>query len=299
MTSHAPGPPRTVLVTGLSGVVGTALAPELRRHRLLALTRRDSAPAGAELVRGDLTAPDLGLAAAEYAALARRVDVVVHAAAVTDFRSGPDEIAHTNVAGTRQVVRFAEHAGATLHHLSTAFVARSRLARRQVGDAAADPTGYLASKIAAEEVVRGAGVPVTLVRPSLVIGHSVTGAISRFQGLHSLVAAVLRGALPLVPLDPASLIDTVGTDVLARALAGLVDAEHTGVAEYWVTAGAEALTTGRTVELLVGLGQRLGLAAVRPRLVRPDMVDRLVRPVFIDPLPYATPRSTSCGPRAT
>jgi nucleoside-diphosphate-sugar epimerase len=274
----------TVLITGLTGVVGSALLPELAGHRILALTHNTAPPAGVDPVPGDLTQPRLGLGAAAYRDLARQVDVIVHAAAVTDFGAGAAATAGLNVRGTQRVLELAAAGGATVHHLSTAFVARAALTRQDVRDAAANPAHYLASKQAAEQLVRGCGLPVTILRPSVVLGHSRTGAVSRFQGLHGLMAAILRGALPLLPLDPAARIDTIPTDVLGRALAGLVRA---GVdrGEYWLTAGPAALTTAQIIEVIVEAGERCGLAPVRPRLVRPDMVDRLIRPVFIDPLP--------------
>jgi hypothetical protein len=45
------------------------------------------------------------------------------------------------------------------------------------------------------------------------------------------------------------------------------------------------MTLQRLIELSVQIGQDLGLSTKAPRLVDFDMVDRLIRPVFIDPLP--------------
>jgi len=280
---------RTVLVTGLTGVVGTALLPELAGHRVVALTHSAAPPAGVTAVPGDLTRPRLGLTAARYDALAEQVEVIVHAAAVTDFAAGAAVTAEHNVAGTQRVLDLAAAAGATMHYVSTAFVGRVGLSRQDVRDAAANPVDYLNSKRAAERLVRESGLPATILRPSVVIGHSRTGEIAKFQGLHSLAAAVLRSALPLLPLDRAGLIDTIPADVLGRAVAGLV-AAGVDAGEYWLTAGEAALTTGHIIDILVGVGERLGMPVIRPRLVRPDMVDRLIRPVFIDPLPAVVRR---------
>jgi len=280
---------RTVLVTGATGVVGSALLPALAGHRVIALVHHRDAPEWVRSVRGDLTQPALGLCPARYDELAEQVDVIVHAAAVTDFTAGAAATSDLNVAGTQQIIQLARDAGATVHYLSTAFVTRTDLTRADVGDAAADPTDYLASKRVAELMVREAGVPATIIRPSMVIGHSRTGRIAAFQGLHSLASAVLRNALPLLPLDPKAWIDMVPSDVLADAIAGLVTA-GVDYGELWVTAGAAALTVDRMVDLLVDVGSLLGLASVRPRLVPPEMVDRLVRPVFINPLPRVVRR---------
>ena len=39
------------------------------------------------------------------------------------------------------------------------------------------------------------------------------------------------------------------------------------------------------MELCLEVADELGIDVTAPRLVAPDMVDRLIRPVFIDPLP--------------
>src|SRR5205823_9561693 len=170
--------PRTVLVTGLTGVVGSALLPELAGHRILALTHSAEPPAGVTAVRGDLTRPRLGLSPAAHRDLVRQVEVVVHAAAVTDFAADPAAIAELNVTGTARVLDLAAAAGAAVHYVSTAFVARAGRSRADVRDAAANPAAYLASKRAAERLVREAGLPATILRPSVVLGHSRTGEIA-------------------------------------------------------------------------------------------------------------------------
>lgn len=273
---------RTILLTGATGVVGTALLPALEQHDLVCLVHHGQPRAGRG-VPGDLTRPGLGWDAETRSALCRQVDAVVHCAAVTDFSVDPALTARLNVAGTRHVAQFAIDAGARLHYLSTAFVARVDRNRARTGDARLDPGAYLESKLAAEDVLRQAGVPGTVLRPSVVIGDSRTGEIAAFQGLHGLALAALRNSVPLLPLPAGSRIDMVAQDVLARAVAALVDADATG--EFWLTAGEHALTVERIVELTVRTGRELGLAVDPPRQVEPDMVDRLVRPVFIEPLP--------------
>ena len=280
--------PRTILLTGATGVVGSALLSRLHQHRVICLVHRNT-PDGGEHLPGDLSRPDLGLLPAVRQQLAEEVDVVVHCAAVTDFSADAVAVERTNVAGTRAMVGFAAEAGATLHYVSTAFVARADKALDDTGDAAADPSPYLRSKREAEELVRQAPIHATIIRPSVVIGDSRTGEMAKFQGLHTLAAAVLRGVLPLVPLRADDRIDMIPQDRLAEAIVGLIEADVCG-GEFWVTAGANALTAQATVDLTVETGRRLGGSIEPPRLVNPDMVDRLVRPVFVEPLPPSTRR---------
>ncbi|MFJ9011647.1 SDR family oxidoreductase [Streptomyces canus] len=275
----------TVLLTGASGVLGTALLAELPSScEVIALIHQCRCPAAAQQICGDLTAPRLGLDRATYTDLTRRVDVVVHCAAVTDFTKGPEATHALNEAGTRAVVELAADAGAVLHHVSTAFVARHELTRsrigRDTGEAGARPEDYLDSKRAGEKVVRDSGVPAVIVRPSIVIGDSGTGKISAFQGLHGILLMLLRGLMPLVPLPATSLIDFVPQDVVARAITALIaDGRREG--EVWVTAGREALRAEQVLQVVSDACTELGLSTVMPRIVGADMVDRLIRPVFL------------------
>ncbi|MFE1961461.1 SDR family oxidoreductase [Streptomyces sp. NPDC059479] len=274
----------TVLLTGASGVIGTALLPELSDCHVIALVHHTPVLGADELLVGDLTASRFGLDPAAYAALARRVDAVVHCAAITDFSSGPDATHALNEAGTRRIVQLVADADAVLYHLSTAFVARTELTRsslgREAGEAGARPEDYLDSKRAGEQVVRSSGVPAMIIRPSVVIGDSRTGEISAFQGMHGILAALLRGGLPLIPLPAASPVDFIPQDVVATTIAALVRSGRRE-GEVWVTAGEQALTTARVLELVSEAAGELGVDMAVPRTVGQEMVDRLIRPVFI------------------
>ncbi|MET9952803.1 SDR family oxidoreductase [Streptomyces sp. NPDC006339] len=274
----------TVLLTGASGVVGSALLPHLSDCHTIALTHHTPVAGTDEQLAGDLTAPRLGLDADAYRRLATRVDVIVHCAAITGFSSGPEATHALNEAGTRQMVQLTADAGAVLYHVSTAFVDRTDLTRAQLGqdhgDATARPEDYLDSKRAGEDVVRSSGVPAVIVRPSVVIGDAATGAISAFQGMHGIIHGLLRGLLPLVPVPADSPIDFVPQDLVAATIAGLIRRGRRD-GEVWVTAGTSALSTQRALQVIGETAEELGLTAVRPRMVGPEMVDRLIRPVFI------------------
>ena len=82
-----------LLVTGATGVLGSALLPLLGEHDVVALTHHTDA-GGVRTVRGDLTRPRLGLDDAAYGELVARTTTVVHSAAVTSRpgRSGTAEL---------------------------------------------------------------------------------------------------------------------------------------------------------------------------------------------------------------
>jgi len=270
---------RTVLLTGASGVVGRALLRRLRDLDVVCLVHRSpvSGP-NVTTVPGDISKPNLGLPEHQYATIAARVDAVIHCAAVTDFnRTGGLEA--TNVAGTRNVAAFAGTASATLYHVSTAFVGTTA-----DGDRGRTAIGYASSKSAAEEIVKSSSVPHVILRPSVVIGDSLTGEIAAFQGLHQVVAGMFAGLVPMIPFDPAWPIDFVPADVVADAIACVVE-NRVQDGEFWITAGDKALRLDEGVAVVVEWAHEQGVGIDPPRFVPPEMFDRLIGPVFIDALP--------------
>jgi len=271
-------PRATVLVTGASGVVGQALLPRLRDHDVICLVHRSPVP-GATSLTGDLTQPHLGLAPADYSALAGKVDTIIHSAAVTDFNRTDGSLEATNIGGTQHVVALAEDAGARLYHVSTAF-----LDAEADGERGRTAVRYAASKRAGEEIVKASTAPHVILRPSVVVGDSQTGYVQSFQGLYLVAAAILGGYVPMIPFDRTWPIDFVPADVVADAVVTAVEHELTS-GEYWLTAGGHALSMEEAVAVVVDFGRRTGTVVDAPRFVPPELFDRLIGPVFMDALP--------------
>ena len=278
---RAPGRARrTVLVTGASGVVGRALLRRLRDFDVVCLVHRSpvSGP-NVTTVAGDVAEPMLGLTEQVYTELAARIDTVIHCAAVTDFNRTDGSLEATNIAGTGHVAAFAAVAEAVLYHVSTAFADTTA-----DGDRGRTAIGYASSKLASEEVVRSGGVPHVILRPSVVIGDSVTGEIAAFQGLYQVAAGLFAGIVPMIPFDPGWPIDFVPADIVADTIACLVE-NRVSSGEFWISAGDKALRLDESVALAVELAHGLGMNIDMPRFVPPDMFDRLIGPVFLDLLP--------------
>lgn len=278
-----------VLLTGASGVLGSVVAAELAPHaQVTCLTRRRPVSlTGIRSVAGDLTQTGLGLTGRDLAEVLARTDVVVHCGALTAFTiegGGPERV---NGEGTQRILDLVARADARLVHVSTAFVERAGAyedpAPGQADVPVRTPQHYLRSKIAGERAVLDSGLPVAVVRPSVLIGDSATGAISQFQGWHQLCAGILSGSLPFLPTDGAALIDCVPVDLAARAVAGLAIGAGAGApdrGEWWLTAGADALSVDPIIDLCLDVAADRGLAPDRPRLLPREMVQRLVLPAF-------------------
>jgi nucleoside-diphosphate-sugar epimerase len=126
------------------------------------------------------------------------LDAIWHFA--SDLRmehSAEKAVLAANVGGTERMLALARRSGATLFHVSTAYVAGARSGRVAEGDLMCGQTfrnSYESSKARAEVLVREAmrSQPAVVFRPSIVIGDTRTGVSLTFQGFYKVLWAGLR-----------------------------------------------------------------------------------------------------------
>lgn len=273
--------PRVVLLTGASGVVGQSIIRELAGRPVVALVHSGTVDGpGVELLRGDLSRPQLGLDDDTYRDLVARTGAVIHSGGLTDWGQSPERYQRANVDGTREVIELARRADAAIYHQSTSFVhaladdAPLALKPTNVVDA------YVRSKLAAEELLRASGVPYVIFRPTNLIGDAATGLTSRGQIVQLMSDWICRGRAKLFPAHPGNLVDIVPQDTLSRATIAAMDAGDSGQ-EYWVTYGKEAMTVDDALDVCVEHARRRGKEITRPRVVHPDELT----PAELDALP--------------
>ncbi|TQE35747.1 NAD-dependent epimerase/dehydratase family protein [Streptomyces ipomoeae] len=266
---------RTVLLTGASGVVGRSILRERTPAgpRIIAAAHSAPVPEAEEPpVALDLTAERLGLDADSHAALAAEVDVVIHSAGLTEWGLPAERYEPINVEGTRRVLEFAEQAGATVHFMSTAFVAA-------LAPDAPVPLGernvvhhYIRSKLRAERLLADSGLPHTVFRPTNLIGDSRTGWTSQGQIVQLMSDWIGRGRAPFVPAHPGIRMDFVSQDLLSRAVLRAIElGDDRG--EFWVTYGEEAMDVETCLELLVKHAAGRGRQLTAPPVVNADDLD--------------------------
>jgi nucleoside-diphosphate-sugar epimerase len=193
---------QTALVTGATGFVGRvftrALLRDHPRLHVWALARgKDGALATQRpelaglvdhprfhVVEGDVTLQGLGLDPTRGAnGIPGELDACFHLAAKTDFKEVRRiETFQANVEGTRNLIAFLQglkHPG-KLFHVSTAYVAGVRpgetVREELLPPASRFCNPYEESKYEAERLVAASGLDWSILRPSIIVGDSRSGA---------------------------------------------------------------------------------------------------------------------------
>lgn len=253
----------SLLVTGFPSQQARAVVREALRDdavkRVFVLTspaRRDEALAHlegfgreargrVELVDGDAKAIDLGLSGVRWKALANEVSAVhlCHALSVANAgrKVAVDEVLHA----TDETLEFAAHARGRVRVVaySTALVCGDREGRffeddLDVGQHLRD--GLVEAKARAEKMLRARmpSTPITVVRPSIVVGDSVTGELDRRVGTYGLF-------LLFVTAPPDLRLPSFGRP---DARLNLVPVDHVARTAYAVS--RNPLAVGRTVHVV-------------------------------------------------
>ncbi len=216
----------TILLTGATGYIGSALAHHLYQAygtslRLKALARRSSSrrylgSLPIEWVYGDLLNPASLWDATEG------VEAVFHCAALVSFHQRDyRRLYRANVVGTRNLVNacLKNRVKRLVHVSSTAAIGSSGLRTSGLSteqtpfQAWQEQIGYMLSKHLSEfEVLRGVaeGLDSVMVNPSVVLGdleHTLHSA-------SELIADLFRGKIPFVPTGGTGFVD-IGDVALA------------------------------------------------------------------------------------
>ncbi|CAM3789778.1 thioester reductase domain-containing protein [Xenorhabdus thuongxuanensis] len=242
--------PDKVLLTGATGYLGLHLLEQLLKQtsaRIICLCRASDAEHARERIKsgfkkyhidagnglervdfiiGDLGQPRFGLLPESWMQLAEEVDVIYHNGALVNFIYPYSALKNINVDGTRTALELA--CTARLKHFHYVSSVNALYATqsprpymeddRAMSESVCDPSGYSGSKWVSEGIIniaRQRGVPVSIYRPGLILGHTLTGAVQ----VNDYLIASLKGylAMGFYP-DHALLLDIVPVDYVAASL---------------------------------------------------------------------------------
>ncbi len=245
---------KSILLTGSTGFIGTQIARVLLENedvQVFALVRaKDTEDASRRLAKewwdwpelinalgsrvqpvcGDVCLPNLGLSETAYNELLPEITHIIHT--VADWRFVPlEELRKTNVQGTENVLEIAKKINKHHHlerfsHISTAYVAGARtgtVSEDDLTDEFGFFTDYERTKYEGELLVQAAKkeLPVSVFRPSMVIGDSQTGAIKTFNTFYFPLRLYLTGKMRFMPVKRSLKINVIPVDYVAKAIVKL------------------------------------------------------------------------------
>jgi thioester reductase-like protein len=243
---------KAIFLTGVTGALGPDMIKEIlaagnetiflliRRKKTLSHWARaqellskvgyeDLLGSRVHVFEGDVTHPRLGLKDAEIDMLRSKVTDFYHIAALTSLNAEEKVCNRVNVYGTENALQLASdfHANGNLHrfhYFSTAYAVGSLRALHSYEDHLPENPAfanfYESSKFMAEKKVREAmcaGLPVTIFRPSIVVGHSRTGEVSEFNVIYPFLRLFTTGIIKILPCHPESSFNIVPIDFISKA----------------------------------------------------------------------------------
>lgn len=214
--------------------------------------RRGTYRSRVRAVPADLEREGLGLAPATRAELTSSIGAVVHCAASVSFTLELEDARRINVGGTREILSLASEARSRggldrFVHVSTAYVAGERdgRARERQGDVGQGfRNTYERTKLEAERVVQESGLPAAILRPSVIVGDSITGWTPAFNVIYWPLQAYARGLFEQIPGEADAPIDIVPVDTVADSLLALL-CGPVRCGTFHVVASDEAVSNGR------------------------------------------------------
>ncbi len=253
----------TIFITGFPGFIATRLlkrlAMEPARFILLvqpALLARageeieeiangtGAARDSFQIVEGDITQENLGIASAELEMARRETTTLFHLAAIYDLAVAREPAMRVNVEGTRNVNNFAKTIPKLrrYHYVSTCYVAGKRkglILETELRHDAGFRNHYEETKYAAELEVEAlkSELPVTIHRPAVVCGDSATGETAKYDGIYYLIHYLRKWPAALTRLN-------IGNDEVCL---NLVPIDY--VIEAMVALAKDDLAIGATVQI--------------------------------------------------
>ncbi len=156
---------------------------------------------------GDVVSIDLGLSGTEYLEIVANVTDIYHIATIWWLGADRERVRNVNVLGVRNIIDAAVEMKKLkrLNHFSTAFVSgertgvimESELQNGQRFRNRYERTKYEAELMMQESMQR---LPISIYRPTIIIGDSKTGVIDKVAGPYYVITAMMQmpANLPVV-----------------------------------------------------------------------------------------------------
>ena len=267
-----------VLITGMTGLIGGEIfrrfAARSHRGSVWALVRATDEQNADQRVSdrlarsgdfdlpewqfssvvGDIVQPDWGLTDSVRDEITETVDIIIHNAADTSFVAHRDT-ARTNVEGIERLIDFAR---TCRRQPLIAYMSTASNVGRVSGLCLAEDDGcrpdndhfneYTHSKAVGEQLLLKSGLPVLVLRPTIVLPAGLPDPVFARQILWCAPITRVFGALPV---NAASRLDVIDVGFVAEATLRLLEAEKRAHDCYHLSAGVGgSVTLGQLAKIV-------------------------------------------------
>ncbi len=315
---------KTIFLTGVTGNLGSRLMRELLRDpeaRFKLLVRAENQEEAERSVRdaiafwddsaeyfrdrveiflGDITRSDLGLSSEATLRLSRETTHIIHCAANFRLDLPLEDARKSIVTGTEYLADFARHCmRASDSFRRFVYVSTEEIAIPLHGDVPEDflPlrneneyfNTYEYAKAEAETSLKRRmdeeGLPLTIVRPGMIVGDSQSGKILNPQGLYYMIRDLfLRPQTPVIPVNNRLQIDAVSVDAVAKSICVLFDAPEAIGRVYHISSGRENFVSlPEFLRLLQSIYRDI---SGKEQSIRPSLSPKLIYILFSIVLPF-------------
>jgi nucleoside-diphosphate-sugar epimerase len=291
----------TIFITGFPGFIASRLIRRLAVEGarlillvhpvMLAIAAEQLAQIAAEtgvdannfrVVEGDITKRDLGLSLSQLERVRQETTTIFHLAAIYDLAVASDVASHVNVEGTMNVNLFAKSIEnlRRYHYVSTCYVAGKReglIMESELHHDAGFRNHYEETKYLAELEVDAlkAELPVTIHRPAVVCGHSLTGETAKYDGIYYLIHYLRKwpGGLTLLNIGNREVrLNLVPIDFVIEAMIALAKDDRAIGATVQIADPAPLTTKELFNEISKAIGGRDSMATVPVGIVYPVLM---------------------------
>jgi len=250
------------------------------------------------LMAGDITQNGLGIADEDLETIRSETTDIFHLAAVYDLAVEKDLATRVNLEGTKNINDFARSVENLnrYNYVSTCYVAgkrKGKILESELEHDAGFRNYYEETKYLAEREVENLKeeLPVTIYRPSVVVGDSQTGETAKYDGIYYLIHYLRKapGLLRFINVGNKMVrLNLVPVDFVVEAIAVLSDDEK-AVGKTVAIADPYPLTTAELFDAIaVAMTKKRSAFTPPPKLVEWSLSQPFSPPITGLPL-YGVP----------
>ena len=304
-------------ITGATGVIGAALTPVLledetisvdlliraksrdhlneRMEKLFEFWEFDTGDERKErinAVTGDISLPQFGMAESDYNFISGHCTHIIHCAGNVRMNLPIEEARRCSVDSSKNVIALAQACQKNNHLEKIEFVSTVGVGGRMKGVVPESwiekerefHNTYEQAKAEAEDYIKThveKGLPITVHRPSMVVGNSKTGKIIHFQIFYHLCEFLSgRRSLGVIPDTGEIRLDTIPSDYVAKVIAwSSKDLDTSGQIFHECSGPKDAILISELKQQVQGLFKAKGVPLPRSFSI-PVWLFKLILPVI-------------------